>query len=216
MAELTQDRIAQEWDAVKWEQFGPWKDWGTHSMADLTAFALRIYALDRGDCESCPTMAHRREVAQSLAEQNDALTERAERAERLALTNAKAYLDEQDRTAAAIREALMRCAREVAQTGTVGGAPRNPDIAAFRVTADIIEAIADREYTAPAPAPQSVTLSDGSVVTRGSDDYWRRSGGQPTVYGLISRHWVEVLRAPDTGADFDALKALAATVGGGK
>lgn len=61
----------------------------------------------------------------------------------------------------------------------------------------------------PAPAPRECVLSDGSVVTRGSDDYYRRCGGQPTVYGLISRHWVEVLRAPDLGADFDKLKAFA-------
>lgn len=68
-----------------------------------------------------------------------------------------------------------------------------------------------REY--PAPAPRECVLSDGSVVTRGSDDYYRRCGGQPTAYGLIARHWVEVLRAPDTGDDFEKVKAFAAEVG---
>ena len=73
-----------------------------------------------------------------------------------------------------------------------------------------------RTYPAPAPAPRSVTLSDGSVVTysRERDEMHRENVDQ--FNGSCRREfWPGLLNRPtDTGADFDALKRFAATVEG--
>jgi hypothetical protein len=69
------------------------------------------------------------------------------------------------------------------------------------------------DFPAPAPVVRSVRLSDGSVVRMSSRQdldgegmvFWRTPGGDQM--GPI--HWRELA---DTGADFDALKAFAATV----
>lgn len=117
--------------------------------------------------------------------------------------------------AANLAEAERKGAREVAEwvldywqknltvNGSGYGADRNADGGQVGVFTRKL-----RSYLA-APAPRECVLSDGSVVTRGSDDYYRRCGGTPTFYGLISRHWVEILRAPDTGDDFEKVKSFA-------
>lgn len=68
--------------------------------------------------------------------------------------------------------------------------------------------------TYPAPAPSSVTLSDGSVVTyiRERDEMRRENVDQ--FNGSCRREfWPGLLNRPtDTGADFETLKAFAATV----
>ena len=72
----------------------------------------------------------------------------------------------------------------------------------------------DREYPAPTPpAPPSVPLSDGSVVT-GDPMFtiWTRSWPSLDVPRTCT-DWRQLLNQPtDTGADFDAVKALAASV----
>jgi hypothetical protein len=75
------------------------------------------------------------------------------------------------------------------------------------------DAYLDREY--PAPAPEGMTLSDGSVVTRHGallrvldrDDHDARG----TEYSTTK--WKSILTNNHTGADFDALKAFAQKVG---
>ena len=54
------------------------------------------------------------------------------------------------------REALMNCAEAVNDLGTVGGSPKNPDIAAGHALAHFILDFCDREYPA-ALTPPSVT-----------------------------------------------------------
>lgn len=65
----------------------------------------------------------------------------------------------------------------------------------------------DRHY---APAPRSVTLSDGSVVTLVRDSFVR-SYSSPAGR-RCSTYWNHILTTEDTGTDFDALKAFAASV----
>lgn len=79
-------------------------------------------------------------------------------------------------------------------------------------TANDIEHFRDREY--PAPKPAECRLSDGSVVTfrettAGSygPSFWRTRDDGTTLNG----DWRWLLTCNDTGADFDALKAFAAT-----
>mgnify|MGYP003653256241 CR=1 FL=1 len=69
-----------------------------------------------------------------------------------------------------------------------------------------------------APMPRSVTLSDGSVVTPGS---YGVPGGQCWLFrdtptgerkNVTLGQWPQLLRATDTGTDFDAVKQFAATV----
>jgi hypothetical protein len=49
MAELTQDRIAQEWDATPRTWYGKAVHLDGNIRADLERFARRIYALDRDE-----------------------------------------------------------------------------------------------------------------------------------------------------------------------
>ena len=69
-----------------------------------------------------------------------------------------------------------------------------------------------------APPPRSVTLSDGSVVTSGS---YGVPGGQCWLFrdtptgerkNVTMGQWPQLLRATDTGTDFDAVKQFAASV----
>ena len=91
--------------------------------------------------------------------------------------------------------------------GAVWGA-RN----AFAVTGEA-NAQCDREYPAPPAAPKGVTLSDGSVVTRDPIfTIWTRKWSNRGEWREVT-DWRQVLNQPtDTGADFDAVKALAAQV----
>lgn len=81
------------------------------------------------------------------------------------------------------------------------------------------DAYLDREH--PAPAPEGVTLSDGSVVTvtrniAGNVRLLRHNGdGDPNKECplTVPRDWRGLLLDTDAGADFDALKAFAAKVG---
>ena len=73
-------------------------------------------------------------------------------------------------------------------------------------------AFRDREY--PAPAPDRVELSDGSVVEaprNGGDLWFARFPNGLSCYEVL---WRSLLNDQHTGADFDALKAFAARVGG--
>ena len=74
-----------------------------------------------------------------------------------------------------------------------------------------IEAFRDREYHAP--APDRVVLSDGSVVTWNTGSLHRTKGNEQRV-GATLPSWFCLLSSQHTGADWDALKALAARVGG--
>ncbi len=105
------------------------------------------------------------------------------------------------------REALTRCAAMIR------------DYPSRLAYAGNVEEFRDREY--PAPAPEAVTLSDGSVVTvtrniAGSTRIIRHNGdGDPNKECplTVPRDWRGLLSDTDTGADFDALKAFAAQVG---
>lgn len=63
----------------------------------------------------------------------------------------------------------------------------------------------------PAPEPPGVVLSDGSVVTR--NDGWFCRTLPDGAGNHRSPRFAAIMLDRDTGADFDALKAFAATVG---
>lgn len=79
-------------------------------------------------------------------------------------------------------------------------------------TANDIEHFRDREY--PAPKPAECRLSDGSVVTWRAEmtlPQWERVFPDKTATYRPWGQWPSLLKDHDTGADFDKLKAFAAT-----
>lgn len=71
---------------------------------------------------------------------------------------------------------------------------------------------AERDRRWPAPPMPSVTLSDGTVVRYDAAKDWLTRSGD-TGHAIERRSWLALLCRPaDTGADFEAVKRLAAQV----
>jgi len=130
--------------------------------------------------------------------------------------------------AANLAEAERKGAREVAEWvleywtlnltihGSGCGADRNADGGQVGVFTRKL-----RSYLA-APAPEGVTLSDGSVVTYNAATriITRRLDHPQTTHDSLASYWerpvsqwCELMMHTHTGADFDALKAFAQKVG---
>lgn len=121
---------------------------------------------------------------------------------------------EAEREAADILFALRR--ESVAGLGNSCGWTREgvDERGEFRVRgdADTLHRLYERfkNVTVPSPRRAGVVLSDGSVARL--DEVWSRSPSSDGSRGLtLAATWVQLVRETDTGADFDALKAFAAS-----